>query len=170
MPNTPPPLSHCSNCRCCRNCDPTPGQSPQRPRVCPHNQRWTYIVPNTMAAANHRCPARTSPLGGSTTLGYQFGHPQAAPYLQNPQAQVAQMHAGAIPAYVYRDNYAGQNARVQYGSRYAEQPLVETPTLYERNVARGHASVLAGHIYERANPAANSLGAHRSSENPRPNY
>lgn len=94
----------CRDCQFCRNCDPTPGRSLEHARECPHNQTWTYIEPNTIAAANHVCPPRTALVGGRTTA-------------QSPQGQVAQYPQAYTTGsgYIYGKNPAGQYPNPQYG-------------------------------------------------------
>lgn len=106
----------CPDCQFCRNCDPTPGRSPARPRDCRHHQTYTYIEPNTPAAANHMCPSRTAPASGRTTSGSQASYPQATPSVHSPQGQVAQYPQGYTTSPGYGNNPAGQYPNPQYGS------------------------------------------------------
>ncbi|GAB7327878.1 hypothetical protein MBLNU13_g11666t1 [Cladosporium sp. NU13] len=131
------PQQGCRDCQFCRNCDPTPGQSLQRPRKCRHNQAWTYIEPNTTAAANHLCPARTA-LAGRSMIA------------QRPQGQVAQYPQAYTTGsgYTYGNNPAGQYPNPQYGG-YGYQPRSSYDDrhgssagerdLYENIEAREHA-------------------------------
>ena len=84
----------CPDCQFCRNCDPTPGRSPQRQRDCRHNKTWTYIEPNTPAAAKHICPPKTTPASGRTA-----GKPD-----------------------VYENIKAKGYARAHFGKNYAREP------------------------------------------------
>lgn len=149
---TMPYAQPCPDCQFCRNCDTTPGRSPQRPRDCQHNQIWTYIEPNTPAAANHRCFQR-APHGARPSSVQQQGHPSVPRSSQVPLNQVQQppndsARRGATFSNIRISDYATG----RYGFDYRHVPDTEGPMLFTDIESSGHASVHVGNTYEYDDP------------------
>lgn len=161
---------NCNSCQYCPNCDTKTGASRHILRFCQHGLGSTFVELRDSATSGHDCPA-TAPLRRGARPGQQPGNPPTTQTDQVPISQPQHPSANATRAgFRYSNNLATENTHIQYGQNYAGVPLVEGPTVFESNVARGHARVLAGNNYELSNAANYPPGRYHPGHNPRPGY
>lgn len=142
---------NCDSCQYCEKCDPKDDASRRILRFCHHGLGRTFVELRDSVSSGHDCLA-TAPLRRATRTRQKPSNPGTTQSGQIPIPQPQQPSANAIRAgFIYRNNLATDNTRIQYGQIYAGVPGVEGPTVYEGMIAEKDSKVHAGNVYNHGN-------------------